>query len=100
MFFITCFSKIAKDDLGWLDIGAFRTFGFKETFEEAEYALNHNVCDMWEYLYDYAIVEEMHPAIHPIAENRWFYKYDREKNGFFSMEEPEEFKHCCNIALG
>ena len=100
MFFITCFSKVAKDDLGWLDMGTSRTFGFKETFEEVEYALNHNVCDMWEYLYDYAIVEEMHPAIHPTVENRWFYKYDREKNGFFSMEEPEEFKYCCNIALG
>ena len=38
MFFITCFSKVAKDDLGWLDMGSVRTFGFKETFEQAEYA--------------------------------------------------------------
>ena len=91
MFFITCFSKVDKDDLGWLDMGTSRTFGFKETFEEAEYALN---------LYDYAIVEEMHPAIHPTVENRWFYKYDREKNGFFRMEEPKEFTHYSNIALG
>lgn len=100
MFFITCFSKIETDKLGWLDMGASRTFGFKETFEDAECALNYNACDMWEYLYDYAIVEEINPGIHPIAENRWFYKYDRKKNGFFRMEEPEEFKHYCNIALG
>ena len=89
MFFITCFSKIATDNLGWLDMGSVRTFGF-----------NTNSCDMWEYLYDYAVVEEMHPAIHPEVENRWFYKYDREKDGFFRMEEPEVFKHYCNIALG
>ena len=39
MFFITCFSKIAKDNLGWLDMGASRCFGFKETFEKAEEAI-------------------------------------------------------------
>lgn len=100
MFFITCFSKIDKDNLGWLDMGTSRVFGFKETFEDAEYALNHNSCDMWETIYNYAIVEEMYPAIHPDVENRWFYKYDREKDGFFRIEEPEEFKNYTNIALG
>ena len=100
MFFITCFSKVAKDELGWLDMGASRCFGFKETFEKAEEALNGNYCDMWEYLYDYAVVEEMDPGIHPDVKNRWFFKYDQEKNGFFRMDEPEEFAHCCNIALG
>ena len=100
MFFITCFSKVAKDELGWLDMGSTRCFGFKETFEKAEEALNGNYCDMWEYLYDYAVVEEMDPGIHPEVKNRWFFKYDQEKNGFFRMEEPEEFAHYCNIALG
>ena len=55
---------------------------------------------MWEYLYDYAVVEEMEPGIHPDVKNRWFFKFDREKNGFFRMDEPEEFAHYCNIALG
>lgn len=100
MFFITCFSKATTDDLGWLDMGASRVFGYKETFEEAEEALNKNVCDMWEYLYDYAVVEEIGPGIHPDVANRWFFKYDREKDGFFRIEEPEAFSHYCNIALG
>ena len=56
MFFITCFEKVDKDKLGWLDMGSSRTFGFKETLEDAEYALNHNSCDMWETVYNYAIV--------------------------------------------
>lgn len=100
MFFITCFQKVAKDDKGWLDIGASRTFGFKETFQEADTALANNTCDMHEHLYMYAVVEEMYPAIHPIVENRWFYKYKPEFNGFFKIDEPEEFKGYCNIALG
>lgn len=100
LFFITCFQKIDTDKLGWLDMGDSRVFGFKETFEQADSALKNNVCDMYEYLYSYAVVEEMKPAIHPDVENRWFYEYDKEKEGFFPINEPEEFKHFCNIALG
>lgn len=101
IFFITCFQKIDIDKLGWLDMGASRTFGFKPTFEQAEEALNTNMCDMYEFLYHYAVVEEMEPAIHPDVKNRWFYKWDDEKQGFFRMdEEPKEFASYCNIALG
>ena len=101
MFFITCFSRIETDDKGWLNMGAVRTFGFEETFEAAEESLNTNRCDMFEYLYTYALVEEMNPGIHPEVENRWFYKWDDERGGFFRMdEEPKEFANYCNIALG
>lgn len=100
MFFITCFQKIEIDKLGWLDMGASRVFGFKETFEQAECALNENTCDMFEFLYEYAVVEQMSPAIHPDVEGRWFFKWDNEKQGFFRIDEPKEFLHYCNIALG
>lgn len=99
MYFITCFEKIGLNEYG-LDIGCQRTFGYKETLEQAEEALSKNTLDMWETVYNYAIVEKMGPYIHPICEERYFYKYDREKNGFFRIEEPNEFKHYCNIALG
>ena len=100
MFFITCFETLGVTKIGSPDMGDVRTFGFKETFDEANRALNNNVLDMWEGCYNYAIVEEMYPGIHPNVENRWFYKYNKELNGFFSMDEPEEFKHFTNIALG
>lgn len=100
MFFITCFSKMEKDDKGWFNGGAQRTFGFKETFEEAEYCLNNNVCDMYEFLYTYAVIEEMYPAIHPYVENETWYKWDNEKKGFFRIEKPKETNNVCNHALG
>lgn len=100
MFFITCFEKIETDKLGWLDMGAQRVFGYKETFEQTEKALNENWCDMFECLYLYAVVEEIGPGIHPDVRNRWFFKWDNEKNGFFRMDEPEEFKHYTNISIG
>lgn len=100
MYFITCFEKIGTDDYGWLETGAVRTFGYYDNFEYADEALRQNCCDMYEYLYMYAVVEKIDPGIHPIAEKRWFYKYDEEKDGFYPIREPKELEHYINIALG
>jgi hypothetical protein len=35
MYFITCFSKCELDEHGWFYGGATRTFGYRETLEEA-----------------------------------------------------------------
>lgn len=100
MYFITCFSKVAKDDLGRIDMGASRTFGYYDNFDHADEALRQNCCDMHETIHYYAVVEKIDVGIHPIAEKRWFYKYDEEKGGFYPIEEPKEFEHYMNIALG
>ena len=100
MYFITCFSKCEKDDKGWFDGGVQRTFGFKETFEDAEYCLNNNVCDMYEYLYIYAVIEKMQPAIHPVVEEEIWYQWDDEKRGFFRIDKPDAANGVCNFALG
>ena len=100
MTFITCMSKLEKTDLGWPEFGTTRVFGFKKTWEEAIESLHNNTCDMYEYLYIYAVIEEMEPAIHPDVIRRQFFKWDNEKEGFFEIEEPDFMKHFCNIALG
>lgn len=100
MYFITCFSKCEKDEKGWFDGGAARVFGFVETLEEAERALNENWCDMFEYLYTYAVVEKMEPGIHPECEEEYWFEWNQEKEGFFRIEKPEATEGVCNHALG
>ena len=101
MYFITCFEKIGIDSHGWLDLGSQRTFGYRETFESAKEALELNMCDMNETIYNYAVVEKMGPYIHPDVEEIHFFKWDREREGFFEMDEkPKEFEGFCNIAFG
>lgn len=99
-YFITCFNRVGLDKNQWLDIGCSRTFGYYEDYLTAEKALNENWCDMHETIYNYAVVEAIEPGIHPYPKERNFFKYDREKGGFFRIPEPEEFKGFCNIALG
>ena len=100
MFFITCFKKIEKDKNGFLETGYARTFGFKESFEEAEKALNENRCDMRETIYNYAVVEEINAGIHPEVEMEAWFKWNEEKQGFYRIEKPEPVLHFCNFALG
>lgn len=100
MFFITCFEKVEKDERGFFHGGAQRTFGFRTTLQDAEAALNNNVCDMRETVYDYAVIEEFGPYIHPIAETELWFKWNDEKKGFFRIEKPNATKGVCNFALG
>ena len=101
MYFITCFEKCERHPkLGCFDGGSSRCFGYKETLENAEQALNENWCDMHECLYDYAVVEKLGPYIHPDVEEEYWFKYDKEKDGFFRIEKPEAAYGACNYALG
>lgn len=100
MYFITCFEKITIGKLGWLDTESTRTFGFVSTFAKAEQALNDNACDMHECLYDYAVVEDINQGVLSLAEQRWVFKWDQHREGFFEIEEPKELQHYCNFALG
>lgn len=101
MYFITAFNQISIDkQTKILDMGIQRTFGYYDNFDHADEALRQNCCDIHETIYHYAVVEKIDAGIHPIAEKRWFYKYDKEKDGFYPIEEPKEFEHYINIALG
>lgn len=99
-YFITCFQKITTSELGWLDAGDQRVFGYYDNFQSAEDALNENRCDMHEYLYKFALVEEIGQGIHPEVTARWFFTYDKDMRGFFETKEPKEIERIVNFALG
>lgn len=101
MYFITCMEKCERmPKLGWFDGGSKRCFGYKETLEEAEEALNENMCDMYEYCYVYAVVEKLGPYIHPNVEEEYWFKWDDDRGGFFRIDKPEAAYRVCNHALG
>lgn len=100
MYFITCFSKCELDEDGWFYGGATRTFGYRETLKEAEEALNNNICDMHEFVYEYAVVEKLGPYIHPEVEEEYWFQWNDEKRGFYRIEKPEATEHISNHALG
>ena len=99
---ITCFQKVEMDDKGWLRTGASRTFGYFAEKDDAVEAMHHNTLDMWEYLYDYAVIEAMREGVHCECEEEIWFQYDRKRGGFFEIPKPEAVikSHVCNFALG
>lgn len=104
MFFITCLHQEDNTNSfngSGYDFTAQRTFGFKETFEDADKSLKNNSCDMFEYLYETACIEELDAGIHPNVKNIWWYKYDFDKMGFYPIKEaPPAANHLCNFSIG
>ena len=101
MWFITVFAKVERGKNGWAEFGSQRTWGFYETKGAAARALHENWTDMWEGLYDYAVLEKFYTGIaHCDYDSRQWFKFDRERDGYFEIEEPECVKHLGSFALG
>ena len=99
--FITVFEKV-KTNIGWPDIGACRVWGFYTNKEDALNTLHENRTDLWETCYDYAILEPYYEGIseYCFEEDRQFFKYDAEKDGYFEIDEPEGFNHVVGFGIG
>ena len=80
-----------------------RTWGFYSNKEDALKVLKENRTDIWETIYDYAVLEAYHEGISGYAfeEGRQFFKYDQSMDSYLPMEtEPEEVKHYVSFAIG
>lgn len=102
MYFITTFETIEPSDLGFVKVGDSRTPGYYPEKQMAVNALHENRCDLWETIYDYAVIEKIGPGLYQYAmdENRQFFKWDDERKGFFEIDEPVEFAHRCGFGIG
>lgn len=84
---------------------AFYELGYKACIpygEDALDTLHNNITDLWEYCYDYAVLEPYYEGIcgYGSMEERQFFKFDRERDGYFEIEEPDCVKHLCGFSIG
>ena len=77
-----------------------RTFGFFNTYNEAYDAVQKNLYNMQECLYDYLVMEYIEPGVHPTVHKEEWYKWDDEISRWIFIERPVEFMGLVNFALG
>lgn len=77
-----------------------RCWGFYSNFSDAVATVRNNITDLWETVYDYAIIEEYYEGIGGYNFNRWFFKYNQKINEYEPIDEPEELKYYAGFALG
>lgn len=80
-FVLTREEKDLKDLLG----GA---WGYYWDLETAIDAAHRNVTDMHETIYPYAIIERLDYGLFPIPKERYWLRWDDEKDGFYEIDKP------------
>lgn len=101
MYFITLFEKYEIDKTGAPNIGEFRTIGYYNYEVFCEEDLNKNLQDMRDDIYNYAVVEKIPCGLYSLAEKRHFYKWDKDREGFYLVEDDATFKDdFSNYAFG
>jgi hypothetical protein len=100
MYFITGLQKLETDNLGWLDYGDSRVFGYYSDLEIAKERVVQNACDIFECVYMYMLIEEIGEGLYSDCRNRWLYKFNLKTKEYKSIEEPECIKNTCNFSVG
>ena len=100
MFFITCVQQLTVDDKGWLDTGAQRTVGYYDNLDDTVSAILENCCDIQEYIFHYAILEEIPAGVYPSCNLRKVFEFDDNTRIFHEIAEPACMKHIASFSIG
>ena len=93
--------KIEKGLIGLPDFGSSSLCGYYFDKDVAFETVKENACDINENFYDYAVIEEVEEGLyHPATSERWFFKYDKEKDQYEQIEEPDFLNLYCGFTIG
>lgn len=98
--FITVFEIVNKTECGYPDVGYERCWGFFSNKADALKVLHGNETDLYETVYRYAVLEKYYEGISNYAFERQFFEYNKERNGYFEIDEPDVFKHFVGFGIG
>ena len=79
-----------------------RCWGFYSNFADAHATIRFNVTDLWETVYDYAVLEPYYEGISGYCFEKsaeWF-KYNKDTDCYESIERPEGASGYIGFALG
>ncbi len=111
MYFVTTFSKLEKDELGWYNFGSIRTVGYYADLEDARKTVINNAGDICETIYDYAIIEGVEQGLYPITKLQELYKvkditktvdgkeYYNPDLTYEKIDLPKDFSEC-SLVIG
>lgn len=69
-------------------------WGYKYSYEEAEYIVLNNITDIYENCYSYIIIKKIYPGIAPNSCVEWFFEWDKENKCYKPVgKTPGEYKH-------
>jgi hypothetical protein len=77
-----------------------RCVGYFKEKEEAVYTVENNVCDIFEYTYNYAVIERIEEGLYQVDIEPTFFKYNFEKEAYEECEKPAIIGPYVGLCLG
>ena len=77
-----------------------KTLGYFAEKYKAIDCLHVNYLDVDNDDYDYAVLEKFNEGIYPGCEERQFFRYDSEADGYYEIDPPDFVKNITCFALG
>ena len=107
IFFITVFSHL-KEIRKHIKTGepilrrSSRVWGWFEKFEDAVEVIEKNISDIWEYYYEYAMIEEVPEGICALSRQEWWWKWEgKDIDGkYIPTTRPEDFEQTVCMSIG
>ena len=75
-----------------------RCVGYYSLLENAKYAVEHNLKNIYDNLYEYCIIEETPEGIYKYSKNIYVYKWN--KDHYEPIETPLELSKVCGFGIG
>ncbi len=87
-------------DTKFPEFGSSRLVGWYSKFNDAYSLVSENLCDINETCYKYALIEECYEGVYNPADRRWWFEYNREKDQYMQISEPDFVKGFCGFTIG
>ena len=97
---ITMLEKVENDKNGWPSFGSTDVVGYYTDLDVAIEAVSSNACDINETVYAYAVIEKVSEGVYNPSVTSYWFKYNREKDSYEPIDEPNEVKHICGFSIG
>lgn len=95
MYFITTICKF--DEYGPKGT---RCVGYFKDLEEAKDIVTNNKCDLWETIYNYAVIEKIGEGLYQYDQNPIWFQWCHETKTYKEIEKPEEAKNFVGMSIG
>lgn len=82
-------------------IGNSRCVGWFGTESDAKYVVENNCGDIWEYSYQYAVIEKIGSGLYQHPKKEIWYKWNDDKKRYIELsEKPDAIKNVVNFGIG
>lgn len=82
------------------EFGSEMLAGWYDNYDDAFISVSGNSCDINEFCYQYALIEEVGEGLYNPAINRWWFEFNPETGKYIEIKEPDFCRGFASFTIG